>query len=56
MIEQSRRSDGGLWGRARSYLESAKLVGADPYAYLLTATYAALDAPGTVTLPAAPTA
>ena len=31
--------------------ESAKLVGVDPHAYLLTATEAALATPGAVTLP-----
>ena len=31
--------------------ESAKLVGVDPHAYPLTATEAALAAPGTATLP-----
>jgi transposase len=36
--------------------ESAKLVGVDPHAYLLTATEAALAIPGTVTLPASVTA
>jgi len=36
--------------------ESAKLLGVDPHTYLLTATEAALAAPGTVTLPAAVTA
>jgi transposase len=36
--------------------ESAKLVGVDPHTYLLTATDAALAAPGTVTLPTAVTA
>jgi transposase len=36
--------------------ESAKLVGVDPHAYLLTATEAALAAPGTVTLPTPVTA
>jgi transposase len=33
-------------------IESAKLVGVDPHAYLLRATHAALAEPGTVTLPA----
>jgi len=37
-----------------SLTESAKLVGAEPNAYLLTATQAALNKPGTVTLPTAP--
>lgn len=37
-----------------SLLETAKLVGEEPGAYLLRATRAALDAPGTVTLPSAP--
>ena len=34
-----------------SLLESAKLAGVEPSAYLTRATWAALDAPGTVTLP-----
>lgn len=34
-----------------SLIESAKLAGVEPKAYLLRATYAALDNPGTVTLP-----
>ena len=34
-----------------SLLESAKLCGVEPKAYLLTATHAALATPGTVTLP-----
>ncbi len=38
-----------------SLLETAKLVGEEPHAYLLRATRAALDSPGTVTLPVAPT-
>lgn len=32
-------------------VESAKLIGVDPHAYLLSATHTALAAPGTVTLP-----
>ncbi len=34
-----------------SLIESAKLCGVEPKAYLLQATHAALEAPGTVTLP-----
>ena len=34
-----------------SLLETAKLAGVDPYQYLLRATWAALDRPGTVLLP-----
>jgi transposase len=34
-----------------SLCESAKLVGVEPRSYLLQATYAAIDRPGTVTLP-----
>ena len=34
-----------------SLCESAKLVGVEPRSYLLKATYAAIDRPGTVTLP-----
>lgn len=37
-----------------SLTESAKLVGAEPRSYLLKATRAALEAPGTVTLPTPP--
>ncbi len=37
-----------------SLTESAKLAGDEPYAYLLKATRAALENPGTVTLPASP--
>ncbi len=37
-----------------SLTESAKLAGDEPYAYLLKATRAALEKPGTVTLPAIP--
>jgi len=37
-----------------SLTESAKLIGDEPYAYLLKATRAALEKPGTVTLPARP--
>lgn len=37
-----------------SLTESAKLVGQEPHAYLLTATRAALENPGTVTLPDLP--
>ncbi|MCB1037559.1 MAG: IS66 family transposase, partial [Acidobacteria bacterium] len=37
-----------------SLLETAKLVGEEPGAYLIRATRAALDTPGTVTLPVAP--
>ena len=37
-----------------SLLETAKLTGEEPRAYLLRATRAALDSPGTVTLPAVP--
>lgn len=37
-----------------SLAESAKLVGDEPYAYLLKATRAALEKPGTVTLPPIP--
>ncbi len=37
-----------------SLLETAKLVGEEPRAYLLRATRAALNVPGTVTLPEAP--
>jgi len=37
-----------------SLTENAKLVGAEPHSYLLEATRAAPDAPGTVTLPTAP--
>lgn len=38
-----------------SLLETAKLVGEEPSAYLRRAAQAALEAPGTVTLPVAPT-
>lgn len=31
--------------------ETARLVGIDPHAYLLRGTYAAIDQPGTITLP-----
>jgi transposase len=34
-----------------SLIESAKLCGVEPKAYLLQATHAALEIPGTVTLP-----
>ena len=34
-----------------SLIESAKLCGVEPKAYLLRATHAALTTPGTVTLP-----
>jgi len=34
-----------------SLIESAKLCGVEPKAYLLQATHAALETPGTVTLP-----
>ena len=37
-----------------SLAESAKLVGEEPRAYLLKATRAALETPGTVTLPTTP--
>jgi transposase len=37
-----------------SLTESAKLVGAEPHSYLLRATRAALERPGTVTLPIKP--
>jgi transposase len=37
-----------------SLTESAKLVGQEPHAYLLKATRAALENPGTVTLPDLP--
>ena len=36
-----------------SLIESAKLCGVEPKAYLLQATHAALETPGTVTLPRA---
>jgi transposase len=34
-----------------SLCETAKLLGVEPRTYLLRATYAAIDQPGTVTLP-----
>ncbi len=39
-----------------SLFESAKLAGVEPKRYVLQATYAALDEPGTATLPGTPSA
>ena len=38
-----------------SLFESAKLAGVEPKSYVLRATYAAIDEPGTATLPDPPT-